>query len=174
MVGKKNIVLVGFMGSGKSSVGKILGKLLKRPVVDIDRRIEEREKRKISEIFEKDGEAFFRSLEKEAIRETAAQEGRVITTGGGAVLDPENVSALKEKGCLVALSAEPETILRRVRNSRRRPLLKGDDLLSEIRRLLEIRKPYYELADFHFATDGKSALAVARQIVETLEKSCSQ
>lgn len=166
----RNVVLVGFMGTGKSSVGKILADRLKRPLTDIDRMIEEKEKRKIREIFEKDGEAYFRLVEKELLRAAAQKLGQVITTGGGAVIDPENRRALKETGVLVALSATPETIYERVKNSRQRPLLQGGDLLSEIRRLLEGRRPFYAEADLFFDTDGKNAAQVAGLVLEALKE----
>ena len=164
----KNISLVGFMGTGKTSVGKILAKRLSRPVVDVDLYIEANEKKKISEIFHKEGEARFRALEKEAIRQICGRQGIVITTGGGAVLDPENLKILKASGCVIGLSARPATIFRRIKNSRHRPLLEGKDPLMEIERLLAVRKPFYEKADFYFDTDGRSASQMADLILKTL------
>ncbi|MBI3252949.1 MAG: shikimate kinase [Candidatus Omnitrophica bacterium] len=167
---KKNIVLIGFMGTGKTSVGKILARELDRPLVDVDQAIEEKEKRKIAEIFEKSGEAYFRAVEKEAVREAAVRESVVITTGGGAVLDPENLDALRRNGTLIALSAKPETIYERVKNSRHRPLLKGEDLLAQIQKLLEIRKPHYEKADLTLDTDGQTSAEVAARILKRLSQ----
>ncbi len=164
----RNISLIGFMGTGKSSVGKILGRCLSRPVVDVDLYIEASEKRKIGAIFSEAGEAYFRTLEKKAIREICERRGIVITTGGGAVLDPENLEALKASGWVIALSATPETVYRRVKNSRHRPLLEGKDRLEEIERLLAIRKPYYEKADFTFETNNRSSAQVAALILEKL------
>lgn len=167
---KKNIVLVGFMGTGKTSVGKALAKKLGRPVIDIDRVIEEKEKRKISDIFEKEGEPRFREIEKETIRAQAAREGAVITTGGGAVLDPQNVEALRKNGTLVALLASPETIFERVSNAKHRPLLIGKDMLAEIKRLLAVREPYYRQSDHQFQTDGRTAGQVADMILNALKE----
>lgn len=164
----KNITLIGFMGTGKTSVGKILAKRLNRPVVDVDLYIETSEKKKISEIFEQEGEARFRILEKEAIRQICERQGIVITTGGGAVLDPENFQALKNSGCVIGLSASPGTIFKRIKNSRHRPLLDGKDKVKEIERLLAARKPFYERADFYFDTDGRSASQMAELILKTL------
>ncbi len=166
----KNIALIGFMGTGKTSVGKILAKRLNRPVVDVDQYIEEREKRKISEIFEKQGEAHFRALEKDAILKICSQQGIVITTGGGAVLDPENFQALRSSGWVIGLLAKPETVFKRVKDSRHRPLLEGKDKLQEIEKLLEVRTPIYERADFHFYTDGQTAAQVAEAILKTLDQ----
>ena len=164
----KNIVLLGFMGTGKSSVGKILGKKLGRPVADVDEAIEAGEKRKIHEIFEKNGEARFRALEKEAIRELSGRNGAVITTGGGAVLDLENIEALRRNGILITLLASPETIHHRVKDSRRRPLLSGTDLKTKIRELWVAREPLYRQADHFFETDGKRPAEVADEIVAAL------
>ncbi len=165
----KNIVLIGFMGTGKTSVGKALAKKMGRTLVDVDQKIEEKEKRRIADIFEKGGEAAFRKIEKLAIREAASGSGQVITTGGGAVIDPDNIAALKANGILVALEAAPETIFQRVKDSRHRPLLHSNDVPGEIRRLLEARRPYYEKADLKFMTDGKTAAQVADEIAEKLD-----
>jgi shikimate kinase len=156
------------MGTGKSSVGKVLAKRLGRGWVDIDQRIEEAQGRKISEIFEKDGEARFRQIEKEAVLAAAGTAGQVITTGGGVVLDAENMKALKANGLIIALAASAQTIYSRVKDSRHRPLLQGDKM-GEIERLLEQRKPLYEKADLTFRTDGKNAPQVAGEIAAALE-----
>lgn len=166
---KKNIVLVGFMGTGKTSVGKALAKKLGRSVIDIDRLIEEKEKRKISEIFEKDGEPRFREIEKEVILARASSQGAVITTGGGAVLDPQNIEALRRNGVIVALLASPETIFERVRHAKHRPLLNGKDMLAEIKRLLAIRDPYYRQSDLQLETDGLTADEAADTILNALK-----
>ena len=157
------------MGTGKTSVGKILTKELRREVVDVDRYIEKKEKRKVSDIFEKDGDVAFRRLEKEAIRDISEKSGIIITTGGGAVLDPENLEALKRTGLVVALLASPETIYQRIRGSKHRPLLKFQDVYAEIKNLLEIRRPYYEKSDFSVETDGRTPAQVAKLVLETLE-----
>ena len=164
----KNIALIGFMGTGKTSVGKILAKRLNRPVVDVDLYVEINERKKISEIFEKEGEARCRALEKEAIRQICERQGIVITTGGGAVLDSENLETLKKSGWVINLSATPETIFKRVKDSRHRPLLDGKDKLKEIERLLAVRKPFYDKADFQFESDGRSSSQVAGLILEAL------
>lgn len=166
----KNIVLIGFMGTGKSSVGKVLAKRLGRAWVDIDQKIEESQKKKIADLFEKEGEAHFRNLEKEMVHQVSQGAGLVITTGGGVVLDAENMQALKKNGVLIALAATPETIFHRVKDSRHRPLLKTTDPLGEIRRLLSVRQPLYEKADHYFHTDGKNASQVAELITERLGK----
>ncbi len=157
------------MGTGKTSVGKVLARKLGLGLVDIDRRIEERTGRKIREIFGTEGEAAFRALEKEEIRSAVAERGVVITTGGGAVLDPENWEALRGAGPVVALTASAETVYRRVRHSNNRPLLAAGDKLAQIRALMEKRRPYYERAQIRMATDGRTPAQVAAMLVKELE-----
>ena len=165
----KNIILLGFMGTGKSSVGRLLARRTKRQYVDLDSYLEDKEKRKIREIFEKEGEPYFRTIEKEAVRFWAGADNHVITTGGGTVLDPENLTLLKSNGILVTLAAKPETIYERVKNSKRRPLLSAkENLFTEIQALMEKRKPLYQQADYYFDTDGKSASQVADLIQKML------
>ena len=167
---KTNIVFVGFMGTGKSSAGRMLARKLKKTLWDVDRFIEEKEGRTIREIFEKDGEAYFRRVEKEAIRTIAYEDNAVITTGGGAVLDPENIKVLSEKGWIVALHASPETIFKRVKNSKKRPLLNGEDRLAEIKKLLEVRRPLYRRADLSLDTDKKNTTQVTNMILRALKQ----
>ncbi len=169
----RNISLIGFMGTGKSSVGKALGRQTGRRVVDIDQWIESQKGRKIREIFEQEGEAYFRELETLALAEVVRLAGAVITTGGGAVLNPVNLETLKKTGWIISLSASPETIYERVKDSRHRPLLKDgsrQEVTAEICRLLEARNPFYALADYEFKTDGLAPDQVAHLILETLER----
>jgi len=143
-----NIVLIGFMGTGKSAVGRRLAERLERPFIELDRIIEEREGCSIAEIFERRGEAHFRRIERAAVHVAAQLPDVVIATGGGAVLDDENVKALKATGILVCLTAAPEVIRERLGDVRTRPLLSGAaDPLAEIKRLLAARAPRYALAD---------------------------
>ena len=140
----KNVVLLGFMGTGKSIVGRGLAVELQYRFVDTDRLIEERVGKRIPEIFSQDGEAYFRTLEAEVVAEIADWEAYVISTGGGVPLNPKNVKALDRTGIFVTLSTRPEVILKRVkRRAGERPLLKGPDPLSAIRSLLSERKKYY-------------------------------
>ena len=151
-------------------MGKILAKRLGRLWVDVDQCIEQSRKKRISEIFEKDGEAAFRRMEKEMISQVTGGSQQVITTGGGAVMDAENLAALKKNGLLIALEATPETIFQRVKESRHRPVLKAGDWMTQIKRLLAVRQPFYAKADRTFHTDGKTAEQVAAAIAESLEK----
>lgn len=157
------------MGTGKTSVGLALAKRLGRPAHDADALIEADEKRKIAQIFEERGEDCFRQIEKKKIEELSELEGAVITTGGGAVMDPENVARLKKNGVLICLSASTETILKRVGRSKNRPLLKkAADPAKAVEELLAKRRAHYDqAADVTVATDGKSPEEVAAMI-ETL------
>lgn len=146
-----NIVLTGFMGTGKSTVGKKAADRLNLTFVDIDKIIELRTQKTISSIFSDYGEKYFRSIEKETIREFSQKEGQVISTGGGVVLDPENMQNLKSKGLVILLKARPEIIYRNVCKDTSRPLLQSEDPMGKIKELLEIRREYYK--DNHFEID---------------------
>lgn len=144
MNAKHNIILVGFMGTGKTCVGKALAKTLGMDFLDMDEVIVAREGRPITDIFATDGEAYFRELERGLVRELSAQSGHVIATGGGIVLNPDNITDFERTGLVVCLRATPEAILERVRHDASRPLLHGGDKLRKIRDILETRQPLYD------------------------------
>jgi shikimate kinase len=158
------IVLMGFMGTGKSEVGRRLAQRLGRAFVDTDQLVEERTGKRVAAIFADDGEAAFRALERIAVAEAVAGSGAVVAVGGGAVLDPENVRVLRAGGTLVYLTARPEVILRRIGNPASRPLLK-DDPHGAVTRLLAERGPVYEAAaDVTVDTSNQSAAEVVEEI----------
>ncbi len=161
-----NIVLCGMMGAGKTSVGIKIAELSHRRWVDTDEVIVNRYGN-ISNIFERYGEAHFRALETETVRELSTQEGLVVSTGGGLVLKTENCALLKEKGKIFFLRASLETLENRVRDDESRPLLKEKDKLREkLSNLLKERTPVYErVANAIVDTDGKSVEQVAREIL---------
>lgn len=161
-------VLVGFMGAGKSSVGRVVARRLGVPFVDLDRRIEERAGATIEGIFAARGEGAFRELEKEAVREAVAVPGRVIAAGGGAFLDPGNRGRLSAYAPVVFLDASPETVLARLAPDRSRPLLRGADRAARVKELLEARRPLYALADLAVATDGLTVEEVADRVLGLL------
>lgn len=165
-----NIVLVGFMGTGKSTVGRILAARLDLSFLDMDSVIEQRQGRQISEIFAKEGEAFFRSLERQLTIELAAQQGRVIACGGGIVLNADNIRDYSSRSLVVCLRASSQTILDRVRHETHRPLLAVDDKLGRIRSILATRQPLYDAIPHIIDTDGLFAEAVADR-VEALYRS---
>lgn len=166
-----NIFLTGFMGTGKSTVSRQLGNILKYLEIDMDAEIEHRQNMKISEIFATYGEEYFRNLETSLIEEFRQKEGFILSCGGGAVLRPENVAYMKENGIVVLLTAEPETIYNRVCHSKNRPLLKGNMNVEYITEMMERRKDFYEkAADITVATDDKSPREIAEEIVGIIEK----
>lgn len=143
----RNLVLIGFMGTGKSSVGRLCAQRLGYTFRDSDAVIEEHIGCAIPQFFTEQGEEAFRRIEHEVITELAAASGLVIATGGGAVMNENNVAALRSTGCVVLLTATPIVILRRVGNTRSRPLLaSASDPLARIKELLAAREPFYTSA----------------------------
>ncbi len=166
MSGPRNIVLTGFMGTGKSAVAAELARLARLRSVEVDEEIERTAGMSIREIFAEYDESRFRELETREIQRIAALSGQVISTGGGAVMKEENMEALSASGVIVCLSARPETILKRTARNSDRPLLNVPDPMKKINELLSLRKPYYEKADFTVDTEGKTPLEIAEEILE--------
>ena len=165
----QNIYLVGFMGTGKTAIGKELAIALGLCFVDIDDLIVGREKRSINDIFSQAGETYFRKVEKEALKEISAVAGQVISCGGGIVIDPQNIAVMKETGKLICLSASPEVILERVKKGSHRPILNVNDQRSKIAELLKGRRPYYERADFVIDTSSLNVKEVVGSILELIK-----
>ncbi len=169
MLGKRNIFLIGPMGSGKTAVGKQLARMLDAPFYDSDAEIEKRTGVDIPYIFEKEGEAGFRQREHETIEVLTRLEPVVLATGGGAVLLPENRRCLAERGCVVYLETSVEHQAQRVRHGRGRPLLTNADPAVKLAQLMEERAPLYlEIADLTVATDGRKVQTVAEEIIQGL------
>jgi shikimate kinase len=166
----KNIILTGFMGTGKTAVGKELVRLLEMRLIDADTEIEKAEKMSINEIFKQFGEQKFREIETETIKTISRNRNVIISTGGGAVLRQENMDALRENGIIICLTATPETILQRTSNSNDRPLLRVEDPFEKIKGLLDFRKPFYEKADIVVDTEGKTPLQIAEEVIEKVRK----
>lgn len=163
---KGNIVLIGFMGSGKTSVGLRLSYRLKRPVQDTDKLIESREGRSISEIFRAEGEAYFREQETQLLRELAQKlHGQILSVGGGTPLREENRRLLGQIGVVVYLRAKPGTIYERLKNDTTRPLLQKEDPPKAIQELLGQREAIYEeAADVIVDVDGRMVEELLRII----------
>lgn len=166
---KSNIVLVGFMGAGKSVTSEILAAQLGLEQVSTDAAIVEREGRSINQIFEQDGEAYFRDIETMIIKALAQRQGLVIDCGGGVVLRAENVAALKRRGLMIYLKTSPAVIYERIQHETHRPLLKVEDPLGKIQELLAARASFYAQADREILTDGKTADEVAQEIAGLLK-----
>jgi shikimate kinase len=162
----KNIVLTGFMGTGKTTVGKALAKMLHMKLVDVDEEIEISLKMTINDIFKIYGEPYFRDIETAMIKKLSRNRNCVISTGGGAVLRDENMEAMKENGIVFCLDANAETILERTGNNEDRPLLKVENPKRKIEELLSYRKPFYEKAGIMIETGGKTPLQIAEEIME--------
>lgn len=162
------VIITGFMATGKSEVGRRLARALGRPFVDTDGLVEASAGRSIREIFAGDGEGRFRELERDAVAQACAVPEAVIATGGGTLLDPENRRRLAEAGPIVCLSASPEDILRRVGDPSGRPLLANGNGkpggLPRIRALLDERAPIYALATHAVDTSGLSVDEVVERV----------
>jgi len=164
----KNIVLTGFMGTGKTEVGRELSTILGWKLIDVDDEIVKSQKISINEIFSKFGEPAFRDMETEMIKKVSRKKNVIISTGGGAVLRQENTECLKATGVVVCLTALPGTILKRTSRNSERPLLRVEDPLQRIHDLLELRRPFYEKADILVDTETKSPFRIAEEILERM------
>jgi len=163
-----NIILVGFMGTGKTTVGKLLAQKLNKRFVDMDSVIEERAGKAISRIFMEEGEPRFRAMERALVQELAAKVGLVIATGGGIVLNQDNIADFSRTGKVVCLMADEDEIMRRVSGSNSRPLLEKDDKLQRIRSLMEQRRPLYEKIPDRVNTTGLTPEQVVEAIAPML------
>lgn len=165
----KNIVLIGLMGSGKSSIGRTIAKALNRRFIDTDRYIERKFGKTIPEIFNEEGEESFRKIERETIKKISQYIGIVIATGGGTIKDPENFKCLKQSGWIIALFASPETLYKRIEGKRIRPLLLDkDDPIKELDDIYKNRKGMYAQADFQINTENKEINQIADEIINLL------
>ena len=163
---KEHIFLIGFMGCGKSTNAVCLAEMTGARQVEMDQMIVENEGMAIADIFKEKGEAYFRELETELIKSFAGVKPAVISCGGGAGLKEENVRLMKECGKIVLLTAEPETIYERVKDSTERPVLNGNMNVGYIEELMEKRRPKYEeAADVTVATDGKTSEEICEEIL---------
>ena len=165
-----NLSLVGFMGAGKSTVGRYVAGRLRYRFVDTDSLIEQRTGRKIQEIFATGGEAEFRAIEHELTGETAQWERTVIATGGGLITFGNNLDLLRKASFVICLWASADTIYRRVRGNRNRPLLQTEDLRGTIDRMLKARAEFYKRSDLIINTDNRSLRMVVQQVLRQYRK----
>ena len=166
----KNIVLIGFMGSGKTAVGKLLAERLGYKFIDTDEIIERSEGKSISSIFNEEGEQRFREIEIRIVRELSGLKRHVISTGGGIVTNRENISNLKKDGLVIWLKAAPETIFKRVSSKTHRPLLNVENPHETIKKLLTFREPLYAEADISVETDRLEVEKIADVIIMAYDK----
>ena len=154
------------MAVGKSAVGRTLARRLKRQFVDLDKVIEKTEGMKVKDIFAQKGEPYFRQCEKRALAEVLKQENQVVATGGGAIMDEENLRLLREKALLVCLTASPDALLKRVGSGSKRPLLQDTDRKSRIEEFLRLREEKYAKAHLCVDTTDLTINQVAQRIIE--------
>ncbi len=167
----RNIILVGLMGAGKTTVGRALAKKLQRRFIDSDHEIEARTGASIPLIFEIEGEEGFRQREAEVIRDLAAQSEIVLATGGGAILRPENRAALKAGGIVIYLRASISSILQRTSHDKSRPLLQTADPRRRLEELTRVREPLYlEVADMVIETGRPNVQSLVQTILTELDR----
>lgn len=162
---KRNIILLGFMGTGKTMTGRVLAERTGLELVDMDSLIEQRQGKTIPEIFAQNGEPAFRDLERELVQELSQRSGIIISTGGGVVLNPANIADFEKNGLVVCLTASPETVFKRVEKDTNRPLLSGDKK-AQIATLLEKRKPLYSAIRHGINTDELTDVQTADLILK--------
>lgn len=165
----KTIVLTGMMGSGKTSIGKLLAKKFNLQFADIDNLIEQQENMSISEIFTLKGEEYFRNIEKIIIRNIFKNSDMVIALGGGAFENKQTRNFLLQNASVIYLQTEPETIFHRLTNDNTRPLLCGNMSIEKINEIIEQRKQNYESASFLINTDNKKPTAIVEEITGVLK-----
>ena len=169
---KRNIILVGPMGSGKSTIGNILARKLNREFQDSDHYIEEKTGVDIARIFDIEGEQGFRERETNALKELLEADNRVIATGGGSVISEANQSLLRSRGYIIFLDTSVKQQMQRLRRDKKRPLLQTDNPLERLEALLRERRPIYlELADLAVKTDKRQARMLASDIINRLPES---
>lgn len=167
----KNIFLIGFMGSGKSTIARLLAEKLNSQLIEMDETIEQEAGCTINEIFEQHGETYFRDLESALVESITKQGGCVVSCGGGTVLREKNVENMRKAGVVVYLSATPETIYKRVCHSRKRPLLNGNMNVEYITTLMEKRLPIYEkAADLTIDVNEKSKSDIVAEVINSIRK----
>ena len=164
----ENIALIGFMAVGKSAIGRTLAKKLHRRFVDLDAVIEKSEGLKVRDIFIQKGEGYFRQLEKRLLEEVLSRNGQVIATGGGAVMDDDNLRLLRERALLVGLTASIDVLLARAGNGAKRPLLAGGDRRERVATLLRERETKYAQASALVDTSDLTVDQAAEKIVQLL------
>lgn len=161
----KTIVLIGMMGSGKTTIGKLLGEKLTLRSIDIDVIIEQNEKRTVSEIFQNEGEKYFRNIERETIEKNFTNKDLIISLGGGAFEDQLTQELLLKNSTVIYLKTSPNVILKRIKNNTNRPLLKNQMTVEKIQSIILQRQKNYELANITILTDNKNTDKIVEEIL---------
>lgn len=162
----QNLILIGFMGTGKSTVARQLSKQLNLPFFEMDEMIVQEQGMEISNIFKEKGENYFRDLETELLKNLLQKETGILSCGGGIILRDENIQAMKNHGTVILLTAKPETILKRVLHNQSRPVLNGKKNVNDITKLMKEREERYHIAaDIIVSTDKKSLSQICEEII---------
>ena len=162
----QNLILIGFMGTGKSTVACQLSKQLNLPFFEMDEMIVQEQGMEISNIFKEKGENYFRDLETELLKNLLQKETGILSCGGGIILRDENIQAMKNHGTVILLTAKPETILKRVLHNQSRPVLNGKKNVNDITKLMKEREERYHIAaDIIVSTDEKSLSQICEEII---------
>lgn len=161
----KTIVLIGMMGSGKTTIGKLIGEKLTLRSIDIDVIIEQNEKRTVSEIFQNEGEKYFRNIERETIKKNFTNKDLIISLGGGAFEDQLTQELLLKNSTVIYLKTSPNVILERIKNNTNRPLLKNQMTVGKIQSIILQRQKNYELANITILTDNKNTDKIVEEIL---------
>ncbi len=172
--GDVNLYLVGFMGTGKTTVGRTVAHRLGFAMIDSDHEIEKQRKKTIPEIFATDGEAAFRVMERVFIEGGHPVERAVVSCGGGLVVQPGMLELLKQKGVVICLHASLETILHRTQGNRNRPLLDVEDPFDRIRALYAVREPIYNKAGTVILTDGRTMLDIVQHVLRAYQREAAE
>jgi len=167
---KHNIYITGFMGTGKSAVGRVVAQKIGKIFIDTDRAIKDRQGRSIADIFENWGENHFRQLETNLLKELAQRDDLVVATGGGTLLSRENVRLLDEGSIIICLFADPMVIHKRIKKNNMRPLLEHGDRLKTIKNLMKKRDSFYKQFDWQVDTSDLTVEEAADEILNILEK----
>lgn len=168
-----NLILIGFMGAGKSTVARYLGRTRHMEIIEMDEEIARREQKSIPDIFAQKGEAYFRDVESNLLKELQRGENQILSCGGGIVLRPENITEMKKNGKVILLTASPETVLERVKYDNSRPVLKNRKNKEDIARLMDERRDkYLAAADLVISTDHKSISQICEEILTEVSRFC--
>lgn len=163
---KKNIYLVGFMGTGKSTIGKQLARVTGRKFIDTDKELERRFEMSVNAIFEKKGEIFFREEEKKLAFELALQANMVVSAGGGTIMDPDTFETFKATGIMICLYADREELVMRLKRTNKRPTLKGADIEEKIHRLIEERDKIFTKIPIKVDTTNMTPREVVQKLMQ--------
>lgn len=166
---KTNLFLIGFMGTGKTTIAKNLNRITGNDMLEMDQMIVKRQNMTINDIFKEYGEEYFRDLESNLLTKFTKKNGKIVSCGGGAVLREKNVAEMKKSGLIILLTATPETILKRTKNNHSRPNLEGKKNVAAIAEMMEARREKYETAaDIIIKTDDKTTAEICEEILNLL------